>query len=173
MFQYNDDKTKLTKTEGLKDETKKAKGVKRGDIIEDGELFRIVPNVKILRKDIDINADDKYGHWWVEIGKTESYAWWPKDPVGLSDTVSGVPGELNGQTNFGGSPTRDPHHGFRVSGVNVFNLYTTNASSTSGVDKKIRDFANSYSGSWSWPVGQNCHSFQNSFIKKFNLTINP
>jgi RHS repeat-associated protein len=161
------------KVEDVDSKTEKAKGIKRGDIIEDGELFRIVPNVKILRQDIDINADDKYGHWWVEIGKTESYGWWPKEPVGLSDTVSGVPGELNGQTNFGGSPTRDPHHGFRVSGVNVFNLYTTNASSTVGVDIKIRDFANSYRGSWSWPVGQNCHSFQNSFIKKFNLTINP
>lgn len=26
----------------------------------------------------------------------------------------------------------------------------------------VRDFANSYSGSWSWPFGQNCHSFQES-----------
>lgn len=56
---------------------------------------------------------------------------------------------------------------------NVFNLYTRNANSTSGVISGIRDFANKYSGNWSWPTGQNCHSFQEAFIKKFNLTINP
>lgn len=174
VYQYNEDKTKLAKVEDLKEETKKAEGVKKGDIIgEDGELFRMVPNIKILRKDIDLNGEDKYGHWWVEIGKSESYGWWPKEAVGLVDTVSGVEGELNGQTNFGGTPTQDPHQGDRSNGTNFFNVYTTNGLQTKGVDNKIRDFAKKYSGQWSYPTGQNCHSFQDSFLEKLNLTINP
>lgn len=173
VYQYNEDKTELTKVDNLKQETKNAEGIKRSDIIKDGELFRIVPNVKILRKDIDVNGEDKYGHWWVEIGKSESYGWWPKNPVGYTDTVTGVQGELNGQTSFGGTSTRDPHHGDRSEGVNFFNVYTQNAASTSGIDNSIRNFSKNYSGNWSWPLGQNCHSFQESFMEKLNLTINP
>jgi hypothetical protein len=48
--------------------------------------------------------EDTYGHWWLEFDG-ESYGWWPKDGVGLTETLSGTPGELNGQTNFGGSAT--------------------------------------------------------------------
>lgn len=33
----------------------------------------------------------------------------------------------------------------------------------------IRDFAVSYSGSWSWPIGQNCHSFQEEMMSTCNL----
>ena len=41
VYQYNEDKTKLAKVEDLKEETKKAEGVKKGDIIgEDGEIGR-------------------------------------------------------------------------------------------------------------------------------------
>jgi hypothetical protein len=35
----------------------------------------------------------------------------------------------------------------------------------------IRNFSNSYDGNWSWPIGQNCHSFQKEMLKVNNLTI--
>lgn len=72
-----------------------------------------------------------------------------------------------------GTSTRDPHHGDRSSKITTLNLYTSDAGSTNGIDGKIRSFAQSYSGSWSYPFGQNCHSFQEEFIKTLKLTTNP
>jgi len=173
VYQLNKEETQVKKITNLKNETENAKDIKKGDIIKKGELFRKVENVKIFRKDIDISGDDKYGHWWTEIGKTESYGWWPKPKVGLSDTVPGTEGELNGQTNFGGTSTQDPHQGDRSAGVKAYNVYTKNAETTSNVPSGIRVFSNNYSGSWSWPSGQNCHSFQEKLLEKLNLTTNP
>ena len=138
-------------------------GLKAGDVCY---------NITIKRKHIHKTGDDKYGHWWIEMG-TESYGWWPKYPVGLWDTLTGVEGELNGQTSFGGKPTTDPHHG--DSADETFN---PKISSSADCECKtceetvgcIRDFANAYAGGWSWPVGQNCHSFQNSAMSSCCLT---
>src|SRR5207249_3497394 len=57
---------------------------------------------------------DPYGHWWLEFDG-ESYGWWPKAGVGLFQTLTGVPGQLNG-TDGGyaaglATATRDSHHG--------------------------------------------------------------
>ena len=125
--------------------------------------------MKVYRKDIDIGGEDKYGHWWIEIDGKESYGWWPKAPVDLKGTLLGVDGELNGQTNFGGTATLDPHHGDRSSGVNVFDVYSTQPRDT--VIQSIRSFSNSYSGNWSWPIGQNCHSFQDALLDNHGMTI--
>jgi fibronectin type 3 domain-containing protein len=127
-------------------------------------------NILIKRKHIHLTGDDKYGHWWVEIGN-ESYGWWPKKPVGLLDTLIGVEGELNGQTYFGGTSTTDPHHG--DSGEEEFYPHLSSSApdgySCEKAAECIRDFANSYSGSWSWPCGQNCHSFQEAMMSQCNL----
>ena len=149
---------------------KNAKDVKAGDFIVDDELFRLVKNIKIFR--IDMDLPDDYGHWWVEIGSDESYGWWPQFPTGGPGALTGVDGELNGQTHFGGTPTQDPHHGDRW-GVNTFNLYTKDGKTSTGVINSVRNYAKNYSGSWSWPFGQNCHSFQEGFIEQFNLTTDP
>mgnify|MGYP003762067577 FL=1 len=129
---------------------------------------------------------DIYGHWWIEIDGTESYGWWPRLPFSggplstLVDTLTGVPGELNGVTSFGGTPTRDPHHG--DAGDESFHPHqemrlmirkirpklqygsgkgTPCCSATEDQIKDcLRKFAGSYSGTWSYPWGQNCHSFQ-------------
>lgn len=37
-------------------------------------------SIKVKRKHIHLTGDDKYGHWWTEIGPSESYGWWPKNP---------------------------------------------------------------------------------------------
>ncbi|MCW7540674.1 RHS domain-containing protein [Aquabacterium sp. A7-Y] len=129
-----------------------------------------VNDITILRKDIDLSAEDKYGHWWVELGRNESYGWWPSKGVSLTETVLGVPGDLNGQRRFGGTPTRDPHHGDRSRGVNVFDVYSNDNRSSEEIQNQVRDFAKKYNGQWSWPGGQNCHTFQEKMLKELNLT---
>ena len=102
-----------------------------------------VDGVQVLRKDIDLGAEDKYGHWWTEMDGNESYGWWPKDPVDSKGTLLGVDGELNGQSSFGGTPTVDPHHGDRSSSVNVFDVYARSGTPAADVRSGIRAFANS------------------------------
>ena len=128
-----------------------------------------IPGIKVLRKDIDPFDDDKYGHWWIEIDDNESYGWWPKEPVGLKGTLFGVEGGLNGQTHFGGTRTLDPHHGDTSAGVNVFHVF--GPQSKDAAVESIRDYANFYNGKWSWPAGQNCHSFQKKMLKDLGLSI--
>jgi RHS repeat-associated protein len=131
-----------------------------------------IQGIKIFRKDIDIlgkNGDDKYGHWWIEINGKESYGWWPKMPVGFLGTIFGVEGELNGQSYFGGSKIRDPHHGDRGAGVVSFDVYGTQ--SKEETVQSIRNYSNSYNGNWSWPLGQNCHSFQKKMLNDLCLII--
>lgn len=149
----------------------------------------VCTNITIKRRNIQLNGDDKYGHWWTEIGDNESYGWWPKSPVGLKDTLTGVPGELNGQTNFGGTLTQDPHHGEDIS-AGVDEIFHPVISSAPGCEcmscedaaRIARKFATYvYSGDWSWPTGQNCHSFQNSLMdaaclevpQKMDLPLSP
>jgi hypothetical protein len=137
--------------------------------VESRPVGKLIKGVKVYRKDIDLGGEDKFGHWWIEIDGKESYGWWPKDGVDYKGTFFGVDGELNGQTSFGGTPTLDPHHGDRSSGVNVFDVY--GSMSRDAVISAIRGYSGSYSGSWSWPVGQNCHSFQEQFLRDNGLTI--
>ena len=81
------------------------------DVSKKNKKKNELTEVTVFRKDIDLGGDDKYGHWWTNITPDESYGWWPKNGVGLWDTLAGTDGELNGVTNFGGSSTKDPHHG--------------------------------------------------------------
>ena len=127
-----------------------------------------------------MNGTDKYGHWWIEIGAKESYGWWPSNLgegflTRFRNTVFGVPGELNGQESFsayGGSPTSDPHQG-EYGGAKVYDVYAESGALSAKVIDQVRNFAHSYSGNWSWPLGQNCHSFQESMLHDLNLTIKP
>ena len=154
--------------------------------------IREIKSILIKRQHIclDWRVDDKYGHWWFEIGDprrsdSESYGWWPQDPVGLAETLGGVNGELNGITRFGGTATRDPHHGdtadksfsATVDFGGFFGFFERELQYGSGKGKKcscvtedeikesIREFAKAYSGSWSYPWGQNCHSFQEALLE--------
>jgi hypothetical protein len=118
-----------------------------------------VSSITMKRKHIHLTGDDKYGHWWFEMGD-ESYGWWPKDHVGLKNTFFGTDGELNGQTNFDGDPTQDPHHGDDAEEQFHPTVDCSDPRTDEDIQACLRAFANSYSGSWSWPLGQNCHSFQ-------------
>jgi hypothetical protein len=139
-------------------------------------------NIMMKRKNISFDrevGDVEYGHWWVEMGD-ESYGWWPKYPVGYWETLTGVEGELNGQTTFGGSGTRDPHHG-DMADDSFYPIIELNDNTCSEncwdacnhAADCIRNFANSfaksYGGTWSWPFGQNCRSFQTTMMSHCNL----
>ena len=116
--------------------------------------------------------EEKYGHWWVEIDGSESYGWWPKYSVGLWETLTGTDGELNGQTSFRGTPTKDPHHG--DSADESFNPTAPSGTTNASIKTCIRKFTKSYSGEWRWTLGwgQNCHTFQEDMMEKCDLQEN-
>jgi len=139
------------------------------------ERGKIIERIVMRRKHINLEREDQWGHWWVEIGRKpnieESYGWWPKEFISnLSGLVLGIEGELNGVTKHGGQPTHDPHEG--EIGDENFNPRLDKKSkykNTDEVIQAIRNFANNYSGKWSWPLGQNCHSFQIEMMKEVGL----
>jgi hypothetical protein len=139
------------------------RGLKAGDVCN---------LITIKRKNIHLLGEDKYGHWWIELG-TDSYGWWPKYPVGFRGTFTGVEGELNGQTSFGGTPERDAHHGDPAEETFHPRISSSEECKCKTCEEAvncIRDFAGGYSGSWSWPIGQNCRSFQESATSSCCLT---
>lgn len=144
-------------------------------VIPPGTIPVLIPveGVVVFRKDIDLFGEDKFGHWWIEIFGTESYGWWPADHVGFFDTIFGTDGILNGGEIYGGTSTTDRHQGDRSDGVNAFQVYASSDHPSSYYIQQIRNFASSYSGSWSWPFGQNCHSFQRSMISTLGFTLVP
>jgi hypothetical protein len=109
----------------------------------------------------------EYGHWWIEIDEIESYGWWPARSVSVWETFTGVPGSLNGLRGIGGTPTTDAHDGHPAE--EMFHPAVVNAKSAAAIKECIRAFAKGYSGSWSWPFGQNCHSFQEEMMEHCGL----
>jgi hypothetical protein len=156
---------------------------KRKAIVEEGEsatvpeggeeqidvelkVYRVVAPIVFKRKQIDPFGEDKYGHWWTELGGGESYGWWPSQGVGVIDTIRGVPGALNGVPHFpSGTPTRDPHDG--DPGDQQFSPVIDDCRSDEELKDKIRTMARGYSGNWSWffELGNHCHTFQKKAIK--------
>jgi hypothetical protein len=118
-----------------------------------------------------MRGDDKYGHWWIEIDGTESYGWWPKTHVGLRDTFGGTDGELNGQTTYHGTPTRDPHHGDDAEEEFHPVVCGDDTRTDEEIKNCLRAFARSYSGGWRWTfgAGQNCHTFQQAAMEHCKL----
>lgn len=134
---------------------------------------QLVQGIKVYRMDISLSntGDTEYGHWWIEIDNHESYGWWPKESVDLKGTIFGVEGELNRESRPGANPMRDPHHGDRGPNVSEFNVYGSLSVSKAAYVQQIRAFANSYRGNWSYPFGQNCHSFQEQLLRESGLSI--
>ncbi|HVF51077.1 MAG TPA: hypothetical protein VNA19_13365 [Pyrinomonadaceae bacterium] len=142
-----------------------------GPCIPCGCPKRSVKSIMMKRKHMDLFGEDQYGHWWMEIDGKESYGWWPKGPVGIKETFGGTDGELNGQSNFGGSATQDPHHGDPAD--EQFNPMTSDGDcrTDAEINNCLRSFAKSYSGEWRWTFGrgQNCHTFQESAMEHCKL----
>ncbi len=138
--------------------------------------FRSVELITMKRKHIHLAGDEKFGHWWFEIGDaidsgSESYGWWPEHPVGLAAAIHGVPGELNGQTSFRGTLTRDPHHGDEAEEEFQPLVAASDPRTDDQIADCLRGFARSYAGEWRWAFGygQNCHSFQGQAMRHCGL----
>jgi hypothetical protein len=110
----------------------------------------------------------EYGHWWIEIEGTTSYGWWPLQQVSIKGTFTGVEGALN-RFPKNPHPLRDPHHG-DDDAKERFHPRVERGDSASAIKACIVGFATSYSGKWSWPWGQNCHSFQEDLMEHCELT---
>ncbi len=133
--------------------------------------FRPVQLILMKRKNVNLTREDRYGHWWFEIGSpsdpaSESYGWWPKWPVDVRGMFVGVDGELNGRTHFGGSAVRDVHHGDDADQQFHPVVPLWDSRSDEEIAQCLRDFAHSFRGEWRWTFGkgQNCHSFQESAL---------
>jgi hypothetical protein len=108
------------------------------------------------------------GHWWTEIDGTESYGWYPAEtPDPLWRGYKGVPGRLNGGIGSAGTPTEDAHHGDTAD--EMFHPRIVNGDSAAAIKACIRTFARGYTGTWSWPDGQNCHTFQEAMMEHCGL----
>ncbi len=143
---------------------------------------------RIIKKKLGIAVENQggggtYGHWWTEVGDgqaggfrpRESYGWWPNGddaPTGKR-LWGGVEGALNGE---GPSSRRDPHQedDAPVEFHPTMNVDLTKESYDeikTRVSAEIRDFAQNYTGKWSWKLGwgKNCHTFQQKLKKEVGL----
>ena len=152
--------------------------------------LRPVSNVTIKRCHLKLvqQSDDKYGHWWVEIGDpldplSQSYGWWPKQSVGFVQTFLGVQGELNATSRNStpfrdpatGVAIRDPHHGDPSDESFSPLVRKSDVRTDEQIEDCIRSFALSYQGRWQWifEAGKNCHTFQLKMMEHCQLTEPP
>jgi hypothetical protein len=86
----------------------------------------------------------------------------------LVQTFRGVEGVLNAPV-FGGSATRDPHHGDAAD--NTYQPVIDDCRKDAEIKDCLRAFAAGYSGGWSWrfEFGKHCHSFQVEMIDNCSL----
>lgn len=86
-------------------------------------------------------------------------------------TLLGVEGELNGVTNFGGTPTQDPHAIDGDPGHEAYAMVITDEEEITSIKRRMRRFVRRYSGNWSWrfEFGQNCHTFQVGMLRAADL----
>lgn len=84
----------------------------------------------------------------------------------LVQTFRGVEGELNGQTSFGGTPTRDPHAIGNDEGNEQYQPVIDDCRSDADIRQVMVDFAQAYTGGWSWrfELGNHCHTFQKKLM---------
>jgi len=109
----------------------------------------------------------EWGHWWIELdtgGGSESYGWWPKDPVSNPFSSKNV-----GQLNQG--EAKDPHHGDPAEQEFHPKLTRYYPWGDADISDQIREFATSYHGTWRWLFGwgKNCHTFQKSLMRAVGL----
>ena len=134
-------------------------------------------NMPKLAKKLDTRKTgesyDHYGHWWIEAGKlgdtddlstwapAESYGWWPARKVNIAQTlkIKRVEGKLNkgrkGDPHQGDPADTEYHPVMEVDETEPYEQVRDR------VMGDVRNFANSFSGSWNWRLawGKNCHVF--------------
>ncbi len=121
---------------------------------------------------------EPYGHWWVEVGRKESYGWWPDRPLRLRHWFTGTGGWLNGTwLSSHASPTRDALH--RVPADHRFHPLLVVDRTDEQVLADIRAFAAAYAGEWSWRwpwsrrPARNCRTFQLELFHAVGIAERP
>lgn len=119
-----------------------------------------------------------YGHWWIEVDEQESYGWWPDRRLRIWHWFTGAGGGLNGAGLFRRArPTRDPWHG-RIAD-HSFHPTLHAARTDDEVRAQMRDFAQSYTGGWSWQwpwsrrPTHNCRTFQLALFDAVGIVEDP
>jgi len=116
-----------------------------------------------------------YGHWWVEVGDSESYGWWPAAvPLTVRDLVVGTDGILNavGVLGLRGTWYQDPNHGQPA--VHVFHPVLSMVKPDDQVREEIRSFAHGYRAAWRWHwtsarASGTCRVFQDELLAAVGL----
>ncbi len=116
-----------------------------------------------------------YGHWWVEVGDSESYGWWPAAvPLAVRDLVVGTDGILNavGLLGLRGTWYQDPSHGQPA--VHVFHPVLSMVKPDDQVREEIRSFAHGYRAPWRWHwssarASGTCRVFQDELLAAVGL----
>lgn len=121
---------------------------------------------------------EPYGHWWVEVGRAESYGWWPDRPLRLRHWFTGTGGCLNGAWfNKHASSTRDSLH--RVAADHSFHPLLVVDQTDEDVLAAIRAFAAAYEGGWRWRwpwsrrPARNCRTFQLDLFRAVGIAEQP
>ena len=74
------------------------------------KIFNIVGKIVFYRRQLDINGDDKYGHWWTVVDENTSFGWWPKYPIGSSENrMTEPPSPPEGLTSYAGRAQKIQH----------------------------------------------------------------
>lgn len=161
------------------------------------EMFRLGTQYLAAIGLAEGNGDDTYGHYWTKIFDTvddynnenarESYGWWPQaDTIGaegtrksqITDTIKGVPGELNG-ISYGGASSRDPYHDKLRNYPNLEEVFQPYVGGGKGanhyktvVANKAKYFEDDISDRWNWfgnNTGWHCKTFQRYLMRQASL----
>ena len=131
----------------------------------------ISTNFSVALSDPASNQGTEYGHWFEILGPNESYGFWPTDPVDLWGTLFGVDGSVNrGEAN---DPDLDGYLAGGMLGAERFDLYVPAEITDDKVRQLARDYQEAFRSKWSYPFGNNCHTFLDGFLEKNGFVIVP
>ena len=117
------------------------------------------------------NQGTEYGHWFEILSPEESYGFWPTNGVDLWGTLFGVDGSVNrGDAN---DPDLERYLNGGMPGAQRFDLYVPADITDDKARQLARDYQEAFRSQWSYPVGNNCHTFIEGFLERNGFVIVP
>ena len=164
----------------------------------DSQQQQVIPakvfrRIIFKRKDVSVGSVTDYGHWWVEIYRSEesymetnlqgSFGWWPNTgktgdtagTMGPMDTTVGVEGWLNAGKQYDFHADKNRKIDWDVE--EMFHPLETHGRTEQAVIDEITAFAYAYSKKnkiWAWPGMEgtprsNCRVFQVEMLVECGL----